>query len=320
MKKRLFTYLKVAVSVLLISILLYIMRDKYGQILQIFKNINILIFCLALALFLGATSLASLRLQLIARAQEISASFKEALYLTFMGYFFNNFLPTTIGGDFVKAYYIARGQKDKLGSFTAVFVDRIIGLLTMVLMASIALPFAGKHDISAPVRNFILGITAVSLVLIVFLANKRFAKFLSFPLGMIGPLKDKAKPLYDAVNKYKHHKAILTQSLVMSVVAQILFFLSVGALALSIGAHIPFIELLLKMPIIGVASLLPSINGLGLREGSTVLMYGPVIGEANAFAVSVLWLLMLFIVSIIGGLIHALNPQFKLTPKEEGII
>ena len=85
---------------------------------------------------------------------------------------------------------------------------------------------------------------------------------------------------------------------------------------MSIGTPIPIIDILLRMPIISILSLLPSINGLGLREGSTVVFFGPIIGKENAFAVSILWLFVLFVTSIIGGVIYGLSPQFKIKFKE----
>ena len=92
--------------------------------------------------------------------------------------------------------------------------------------------------------------------------------------------------------------------------------------ALSIGSRIPFKDLLIKMPIVSMMSLLPSINGLGLREGSTVMLFGPLIGSDKAFAMSILWLLILLCISIMGGLIYAFSPQFKIKMKEinEGAI
>ncbi len=71
-------------------------------------------------------------------------------------------------------------------------------------------------------------------------------------------------------------------------------------------------EILLRMPIISAVSLLPSINGLGVREGSTVVLFAPIIGKENAFVVSILWFLILFIISVAGGLIYAFSPQFKI--------
>jgi len=70
------------------------------------------------------------------------------------------------------------------------------------------------------------------------------------------------------------------------------------------------------MPIVSMMSLLPSINGLGLREGSMVLLFGPLIGKGNAFAVSILWLFVLIITSVAGGLVYAMSPQFRMPMKE----
>jgi len=108
----------------------------------------------------------------------------------------------------------------------------------------------------------------------------------------------------------------MLQSFAISIVSQALFFVSLAMIAVSIGKTIPMKELFLRMPIVSMLSLLPSINGLGLREGATVVFIGPLIGKENAFAVSILWLAILFIVSIIGGIVYALSPQFKVKLKE----
>jgi hypothetical protein len=79
------------------------------------------------------------------------------------------------------------------------------------------------------------------------------------------------------------------------------------------------LDILLRVPIISTLSLLPSINGLGFREGSTVVMFGPMIGKENAFAVSILWLLVLLITSLVGGIIYGLSPQFKIKLKEMNV-
>jgi hypothetical protein len=75
-------------------------------------------------------------------------------------------------------------------------------------------------------------------------------------------------------------------------------------------------DILLRMPLISMISLLPSINGLGVREGSTVLFFGPLIGKENAFVVSILWLFTLFLTSIAGGIIYGLSPQFRIRLKD----
>lgn len=317
MNKIIQSLLRVTVSVLLIAILLYIMRDKYGEIFGALKKASIPMFGLALLFFIFATFIASYRLKLIIHTQgDIPIKFMDVVSLTFIGYFFNNFLPTSIGGDVVKAYYLSRKTDDKTGSFTSVFVDRAIGLFTMIFMAFIALCFAGTGIVDDPIRYMIYAITVFSIVAITFMTNKKFAKKFSVLLVLVRPMEERLRKVYNAINKYRHHTRLLIESLAISVLSQIMFFASIGMLIFSIGSRISPIDIFLRVPITSAMSLLPSINGLGVREGSTVLLFGPLIGKEKAFVVSILWLLVLLSVSIIGGIIYLVSPQFKIKLKE----
>lgn len=309
--------LRTVISLALIVILLYIMRGKYSQILIALKSTKPSLFIAALLVFTAAISVASYRLKLIIEASgDTRVTFLESLSLTFIGYFFNNFLPTSIGGDVVKAYYLSKKSSNKMQSFTSVFIDRMIGLFTMIFIASIAILFVPAKIIDARVRVIIYAITAVAIAFIIFMGNKNFARKFSFFLHFARPLEERLKKTYNAIHVYKHHTRLMLESVVISVASQLFFFVSYGVLALSIGSGIPPGEILLRMPLISAMSMLPSINGLGLREGSTVLLFGPLIGKESAFAISILWLIVLFITSIAGGLIYGLSPQFKTKFKE----
>jgi glycosyltransferase 2 family protein len=318
MKKKLISIaLRSFVSVLLIVLLLYIMRDRYADIVKAIKGMRPAVFGMSVLVFACAICAASFRLKLLACAQEnTNLKFIEAVSLTFIGYFFNNFLPTSIGGDVVKAYYLARKTPNKTASFTAVFVDRAMGLFTMVFMAFAALLFVQDWVIDANVKKALYGITAATAAIVFFIMNKRFAKKFSFILRFIEPFREKLANLYYAINRYRHHGGLIVKSIGISVISQLLFFTSIGILALSIGVHISVVNILLFMPIVSMMSLLPSINGLGLREGSIVLLFGPLIGKPNAFAVSILLLFLLIITSVAGGLVYAMSPQFRMPIKK----
>ena len=316
-KTHLSLLIRVSVSLVLILILLYIMRDKYTNVLSVLKGARISLVSLGLLCFAGAIGVASVRLKLIIDAQDnVKATFLEAISLSYIGYFFNNFLPTSIGGDVVKAHYLSRKTPDRTTSYTAVFVDRAIGLLTMVFMAFVAILLVDNRIIDKGVKNMICVITAVSFMLIVFMMNKRIAKKFSGLLFLVKPIEGKLRKVYNAVNVYRHRYLLIFQSLMTSILSQLLFFVSIGILAKAIGSRIPMMEILLRMPIISMMSLLPSINGLGVREGSTVLLFGPLIGKESAFAVAILWFFVLLITSVAGGLVYAISPQFKITLKE----
>jgi len=308
--------LKASVSLLFIVILLYAMREKYDQILATLKGTNVALFGLGALVFLSSSLAASLRLKLIVQAEDAARiKFSEVVSLTLVGYFFNNFLPTSIGGDIVKAYYLSKKTRDKMASYTSVFVDRALGLFTMIFMAVAALLFVGSRVIDPTTQRAIYIIAAVSIAGIIFMMNKNFAMRFAFLLRLFGPLGMKLKEAYNAIHKFRKHKALMIKSLAISVVSQLVYFSSIGVIAVSIGLRIPVLDILLRMPIVSAMSLLPSINGLGLREGSTVLLYGPLVGKENAFALSILLLALLFLISILGGLIYVISPQFKVRLK-----
>ena len=316
MKKKLSQALRAFVSVFFIILLLYIMRDKYPQILKTFASTKVPLFLLGLVIFTAAASVASVRLKLLIEAQNIPVTLKEALSLTSIGYFFNNFLPTAVGGDVVKAYYLSKKSDEKAGAYASVFVDRILGLFTMIFMAFIALFLVEEGVVDPAVRYIVYAITLGSIVFIVFMTNKALAKKFSFLLFIINPIKGKLTKVYNIIHKYQYHKPLLLKVFLISFLSQILFFTSLGVAAMSIGSRIPIKDLFIKIPIVSMMSLLPSINGLGVREGSTVVLFGPLIGSEKAFAMSILWFLIPFCVSLMGGLIYAFSPQFKIKLKD----
>lgn len=316
MKKIIGPFIRTVVSLLLISILLYIMRGKYGEIAHALRSTNIAVFALAVLAFTLATIVASFRMKLIIQAQDITINIKEASSLVFIGYFFNNFLPTSIGGDVVKAHYLSKHSRNTAGSYTSVFVDRLVGMVTMVFMAFAALLLVGANIVDRKISIAIYVITAISALGIFFLANKSFAKRFSLLIKLIKPMESKLRKIYDTANRYRHHKGLMIATFLISIISQLFYFTCFGILALSIGSRIPVFDLFLKMPIVSIMTLLPSINGLGVREGSTVVLFGPLIGKENALAISILMLAVLLIMSIIGGIIYALSPQFKMKFKE----
>lgn len=305
--------LRVAVSGLLIIILLYIMRDKYGLIGQALKKTNPALFAAGLVAYAAAIIVSAIRFKLIIASQDkMPVTFGETTQLTFIGYFFNNFLPTAIGGDIVKAYYLSRKSSERIASFTTVFVDRFIGLVTMIFMAFGALLFMHGNAVDSGVRGKIYIITAMAAAGLVLVSSKSLAKKLSFLLVLVRPIEERLKGLYNAINHYRNHGKLMAQSFAISVASQMLFFIAIGFLAASINSRMSLQDILMRIPIISMMSLLPSLNGFGPREFATKLLFGPLIGDVNAVAVSILWDAVLLLISLAGGVIYALGPRFRI--------
>ncbi|MBI1860921.1 MAG: flippase-like domain-containing protein, partial [Deltaproteobacteria bacterium] len=99
---------------------------------------------LALSLsFLAFSALAcAFRWYLLATAQGLAVSFRTMFELTMIGNFFNTFLPGSVGGDLIKAWYIANhASQNKTRAIFTVILDRIIGLAVIVFYSAFSLLF-----------------------------------------------------------------------------------------------------------------------------------------------------------------------------------
>jgi uncharacterized membrane protein YbhN (UPF0104 family) len=77
------------------------------------------------------------RWYLLVRAQDLPFTLRNAFRLGLVGYFFNTFLPGAVGGDLVKAAFIAREQKRRTVAVSTVLMDRAIGLMGLIAIAAI---------------------------------------------------------------------------------------------------------------------------------------------------------------------------------------
>src|SRR5205085_4499379 len=134
MKKTLFTLLKIAVS---LGILAYIFL-KVVDINLLWKELikaNPLYFVAAVAVYFLVQGLSAWRWYVLLKPQGIDVPFSRIVAYYFLGMYFNFFLPSAIGGDVVKVYYLNKETKQLSASASSVFFDRDMGMGGLVLIA-----------------------------------------------------------------------------------------------------------------------------------------------------------------------------------------
>ena len=114
-------------------------------------EINILIFMAALGIFVVGQIIVGFRWWILLRAQSIFIGFWAAVRLHFLGLFYNNCMPGSVGGDLVRAWYVTRHTDKKFEAALSVFVDRVVGLLSTLVIAAFfyILFLQGRGDIIA---------------------------------------------------------------------------------------------------------------------------------------------------------------------------
>jgi hypothetical protein len=225
--------------------------------------------------------------------------------LYFVGNFFNAFLPSGFGGDAVRILETARNVPANIAAGTVV-VDRMTGLLTLFAMALLALPFR-PEQFPDPLA-LIVALVSISGLLAGFILFdgsllRRFGGWLPSAISPTG--EGPMAKFLDAVQGcgWRAIGGAFVVSLIFN--AMLVAWWTTAAKAL--GFSIPYTYMVLVVPILSVALLMPSISGLGVREILAVQLFkGAGLNEAEAVVLSLLVWLVMRAVSLLGAPVYIL--------------
>lgn len=248
-----------------------------------------------------------LRWVLLLRASGTPISTGNATRLFLVSSFVGSFLPAGIGADAARAYGLARGTRHPAPSeargtrheapspvsgseaLASVAVDRLLGVVSLVLMAGLGLvawtPDGGRADwrLAAGVALVLAASVAVfwaNDLLRWVIPHHRHERFFTRRLLRLG----------DAVGRYRDRRGVLVHVLAWSVVVQVLRITQAYLLGLGLGMAVPYAYFLLFMPLGLLALLLPiSISGFGVPQGVIVWLLRPMgVPDSQSFALSTL--------------------------------
>jgi len=258
---------------------------------------------------------AVLRWRLVTAAIGTPLSVRLALRFFTIGAFFNQTLPSSIGGDAFRVWYAHRDGRGLGEAFSGVFVDRLSALFVIVLVMVASLPwlFALLTD---PLARWSMAVVMVG-------GSAAFAALFALPLSFFGIFERWAvtRPIMIVVRDAG--RALLGRQAGLAVGAASLVLLMLSALVLylagrAIGTDLGLDHCLLLMPPIVAISVLPiSLAGWGLREGAVVVGFGFAgIAQADALAASLLFGLLLALVSLPGGVLWLMSGR-RIQPDEQ---
>ncbi len=256
----------------------------------------------ALGLATAVLPMAAIRWRLVTRAIGEPLSNRDALSISMIGWFFNQTLPSTIGGDAMRIYLAWRTGISKTGAIHSIVLDRLMGLFIVLAMAALFLaPLLAGLDIALQ-RWFLIGfvIAGFSGYAVLFVISSDFAERLDhIRLGRL------ARALSRDVRA-----TLLTLSpggviLLISVVLQVVQIASVYTIALALGVQVSFWTIMIALPTVLMISSLPvSVAGWGVREQSMVLALGALgVAAPQSLAISVLVGVSWIIIGLPGALV-----------------
>ncbi len=289
--------------------------DTFEQVLHGPRDWGLL--GLALILFLSAHLLTIFRWYLLVRSIGIPFSLKDAMRLGFLGYLLTFVSLGAIGGDLIRAFFVAREQPQRRKQAAAtVIVDRVLGLYSLFLLATIAIVTTGTwNDAESLGLEVICRITFACTAI----ATAGFAwilcgggRRLGDWLGKIPRLGTLIRQLFGAIEIYRRSWKIVLVSILIGIAVQTLLALTIHTTAGALVSTPPsLVEHLIIVPLAMLTALLP-LPGQGLGAFELVLEYlyrkfapGTPIGQGLLAAFG--YRLVMIATALISSVVYAMN-------------
>lgn len=306
-------WLRILLSVAALGLVLAWLRQDLDAAWHLIRHASWWLVGTGAGLYLCAVVLISERFRHVLAAYGVHLPLRDATRVSMIGLFFNNFLPSSIGGDVMKAHCAGRLSRRGAESYLAVLADRLLGLIAMAALATLViLSYRGLHLHRGVLLAGAVGLAGATWALwhlprLLAAASERW-RWLLRRLPAVQRLPALMRSASFTTGR-------VATVLLLSMVIQLLSILAVFVLARGLALAVPLGLLILIMPLIWLVSLLPSLNGLGLREGAFVYFLGHLAGHDGAFALSMLWLAVMTAVSLLGGLAYLTSHMAEGEPR-----
>lgn len=286
------------------AIFIFILHSlDLAHVVQALRQSNINLLLLALLMQFGSTAISAYRWQLIMQNINFHRSFSFYWRSYFKAMFFNQGLPANIGGDVLRVIDLVDCGFKKLDSICGVSLDRIVGLMALMLLNLIFCAFA-PNLLPAYLYYLLLFLMLGGLVcfFILFYIG-RCAGLEAYPVPLV--IKNLTKIFYLAFAQRQIY--LLISSMLIPLLAILGFFMAGSALGLNYGL---VIYLIIVPPAILLTAIPISLAGWGVREGGLITLFALVgADKSTVLAMSILYGIMLIIVSLPGLFVYLAGQQ-----------
>jgi len=288
-------------------------KVDWGNFVSALKDVKIGVLSLVLAFAFLNIVISAIKWGVLLQPFSSSISYWYTSKLYFITFFFNNFLPGSIGGDGYRVYKIYKLLGSKSVAFVPVFIERVSGLAVLVLVGgtAAAIDFIANQNKTSLTGVFIGAglILAITLFFILVQYKDRVVAF-----SFIAKIKFVANAIDKFLNSilvYRAYPSIIVKAIIVSFIFYFLLIYARVLLFESLDVNISLTGLIVVIMLSSTLAMLPiSINGYGVLDLSFVhliTLYG--INYDSAVLVMMLHRCILITVSLFGGLLYAFSPD-----------
>ncbi len=254
---------------------------------------------------------ATWRWHLLLAAQDVAVPTRKLLGSYLVASFFNNFLPSNIGGDVIRISDTARLAGSKTLATTVILVDRGLGLMALVLVAAVGATAAGRmHPAAMPIwpvwlwAGFLVGAAASAPAVF---APDGFGRLLQ-PLTVFHPewVGERIETLTGALSRFREQPSALAGCFGGAVFVQATMVVFYFVVAYALHLNLAFSDISVIVPVSFVVQMLPvSVNGFGVRE-ATFSFYFQRIGQPieSALLMSLVAQALIMLFSLTGAAVY----------------
>lgn len=297
--------LKILLSLLLFAYV--VAKVSPGHVWATVRNADPTLLGLAGALFLFSSLVGSWLWGRLLRAQGVAIPYSKAASYYFVGLFFNNFLPSNVGGDITRITDASKHADRMTSVFSATLMERLIGVVSIGFLAVVA-SFAALHTLHlVAVAWTTLAVFLIALGLFLSIFHRGALEFLERPFRAMGftRIERALGRLLDDLHGFRTERGALLSAFVASTVVQVSRICVHYIVGLALGVQISIAYYFLFVPVLAFLISLPiSLNGIGVREGAAVVLFQLAgLTREQSFSIPFLTYVIAVLVSLLGGLI-----------------
>lgn len=266
MSSRLRFFIKAGVT--LIALILVFRTVDFAVIFRRMATIDGVLLLAAGVVQVLSTALAAYRWSLIMRLLKLKEKYRFYVKSYFKGSFFNQIMPSNIGGDAVRVLDLRATGMTLKDAAIGIFVDRLLGLIAILFLALFSgILLKERLPESLSVLVHLMGAGAVIVLLAVSLLHKWPA------LQRYRPTREIAGISRDFYRVFRNTRGFLYQFFI-SIVVHVCAILSVYLISVGLGLEIDVMIFFTLMPLVTLFMAVPvSLAGWGIRESAMVGLF-----------------------------------------------
>jgi len=320
--KALGTAIRIGVSISLITFLIVRNLDNFRAIAEQIRELNIFYLVMAVFFyFLGITGMV-FRWGILLKAQGIYINRFFLLQSVMIGFFYNNILPTSVGGDVYRVYDLGKNKNiAATKTVSTVVLERSMGGITGVIFLLFSFIFGMYALLSLNMVISLIIVFVFMVLLLAILINPYFFKVdvLFEKFRLLKKIRPKVRSFREIVIGYKDKKLHLLICFTYSLAIQLFIIASYWLVSNSQDLGIGFSAFLFIVPFTSLVASIPiTIGGIGLRENALAFLvatFGAAESQSALFSFIVLFIILFN--AVLGGLVYLIKNIFY---KSKGVI